>query len=70
MNASNPLEEIAYFTGTDYTVFVVILSLSLAIGIYFGFFSDDLKTAEDYLVGGHRMRTIPIAISLVSRFVY
>lgn len=67
MNESVPFEEVSYFTGLDYTIFILILSLSLAIGIYFGFFSNELKTAEDYLVGGHKMRTIPIAISLVSR---
>lgn len=67
MNESVPFEEVSYFTGLDYSIFIVLLSSSLAIGIYFGFFSDELKTAEDYLVGGHKMRTIPIAISLVSR---
>lgn len=66
MNVTETLEEVAYFTGIDYAVFAVLLSGSLAVGIYFGFFSDELKTAEDYLVGGHQMRTIPIAISLVS----
>lgn len=50
MNASETISEVAYFTNVDYGVLVVILSFSLAIGIYFGFFSDNLKTAEDYLV--------------------
>lgn len=59
----------AYFTAIDYGVLVIILSLSLMIGIYFGFFSDNLKTAEDYLVGGHKMKSIPIAISLVARYL-
>lgn len=68
MNESAPFEEVSYFTGLDYTIFISILSCSLAIGVYFGFFSNELKTAEDYLVGGHKMRTIPIAISLVSRW--
>lgn len=67
MNESVPFEEVSYFTVFDYSIFILILSFSLAIGIYFGFFSNELKTAEDYLVGGHKMRTIPIAISLVSR---
>lgn len=66
MNATVEGIEEAYFTFIDYSVFTGILSMSLAIGIYFGFFSKELKTAEDYLVGGHKMRTIPIAISLVS----
>lgn len=59
----------AYFTAIDYGVLVLLLSLSLLIGIYFGFFSDNLKTAEDYLVGGHKMKSIPIAISLVARYL-
>lgn len=57
----------SYFTFIDYCVFIVILSFSLVIGIYFGFFSDNLKTAEDYLVGAHQMKVVPIAISLVAR---
>lgn len=57
----------AYFSTLDYGVLVFLLSFSLFIGIYFGFFSDNLKTAEDYLVGGHKMKSFPIAISLVAR---
>lgn len=68
MNTSDTASEVAYFTAIDYGVLVAILSCSLLIGIYFGFFSDNLKTAEDYLVGGHRMKSIPIAISLVARY--
>lgn len=69
MNTSETLSQVAYFTEIDYGVLIVILSLSLAIGIYFGFFSDNVKTAEDYLVGGHKMKTLPIAISLVARYI-
>lgn len=68
MNSSETIAEVANFTGIDYGVLAVILSFSTAIGIYFGFFSDNLKTAEDYLVGGHRMKALPIAISLVARY--
>lgn len=63
-------DNVAYFTTIDYTVFISILSVSLAIGIYFGFFSDSLKTTEDYLVGGHKMKAIPIAISMVARCLF
>lgn len=69
MNFSGTETELAYFTGIDYVVLVILLSLSLAIGIYFGFFSKKLKTAEDYLVGGHQMKPFPIAISLVARYI-
>lgn len=52
---------------TDYIVFVVMLLTSMAIGIYFGFFSKAKNTTDEYLMGGKKMKTIPIAISLVAR---
>lgn len=67
MNASETVEEVAYFAALDYGVFIIILMASLSIGIYFGFFSKKLQTAEDYLVGGHKMKTFPVAVSLVAR---
>ncbi|XP_060645921.1 sodium-coupled monocarboxylate transporter 1-like [Drosophila nasuta] len=51
---------------TDYTVFVVMLSMSAAIGVYFGFFAKGKNTTDEYLRGGKKMQTLPIAISLVS----
>ncbi|XP_030369982.1 sodium-coupled monocarboxylate transporter 2 [Scaptodrosophila lebanonensis] len=54
------------FNTVDYVVFVVMLSISAAIGVYFGFFSKGADTTEEYLMGGKRMKTLPIAISLVA----
>lgn len=67
MNSTAAISAAVTFSAIDYGVLVLILSLSLCIGIYFGFFSDNLKTAEDYLLGGHKMKSFPIAISLVAR---
>lgn len=67
MNGTKSFESQAHFAALDYSVFVVILSASMTIGIYFGFFSKNLKTAEDYLVGGHKMKTFPVAVSLMAR---
>lgn len=36
------------FSAIDYDLFIVILAISMAIGIYFGLFSKSLRTAEDY----------------------
>lgn len=55
---------------TDYTVFVLMLSVSAGIGVYFGFFAKAKNTTDEYLRGGKKMQALPIAISLVSRFVY
>lgn len=67
MNASETFVPEVYFVGIDYCVFIVLLLASMAIGVYFGFFSKSLKTAEDYLVGGHKMKPFPVAVSLMAR---
>ncbi|XP_054091958.1 sodium-coupled monocarboxylate transporter 1 isoform X1 [Zeugodacus cucurbitae] len=54
------------FGTVDYAVFVFMLSISLLIGVYFGFFGHVADNTEEYLLGGKRMKTIPIAISLVA----
>lgn len=56
-----------YFTLVDYSLFGILLAVSAAIGLYFGCFGDHEQTTEEYLLGGHKMKTIPIAISLVAR---
>ncbi|XP_032579041.1 sodium-coupled monocarboxylate transporter 2 isoform X1 [Drosophila sechellia] len=55
-----------HFSLTDYIVFSLMLSASAGIGVYFGFFSKAKNTTEEYLQGGKRMPTLPVAISLVS----
>lgn len=69
MNISDTISDVATFTELDYTVFTILLSFSVAIGIYFAFFSGKLKTNEDYVAGGHNMKAIPIGISLVARYL-
>ncbi|SPP82650.1 sodium-coupled monocarboxylate transporter 2-like [Drosophila guanche] len=51
---------------TDFVVFTIMLSASAGIGVYFGFFSKAKNTTEEYLRGGKKMQTLPIAISLVA----
>ncbi|XP_030379943.1 sodium-coupled monocarboxylate transporter 2-like [Scaptodrosophila lebanonensis] len=51
---------------TDYVVFTILLSSSAAIGVYFGFFAKVKNTTEEYLQGGKKMKTLPIAISLIT----
>lgn len=68
MNMTGNFESAGYFAPIDYCVLVVTLVASMAIGIYFGFFSKSLKTAEDYLVGGHKLKIVPVAVSLMARY--
>ncbi|XP_023167231.2 sodium-coupled monocarboxylate transporter 2-like [Drosophila hydei] len=69
MEGSSPISNMSSaltFGITDYVVFVLMLCASLAIGIYFGFFSKAKNTTEEYLRGSKKMQTVPIAISLVA----
>ncbi|XP_055904619.1 sodium-coupled monocarboxylate transporter 2-like [Eupeodes corollae] len=50
----------------DYTILILMLALSTGIGIYFAFFSVKNNTVNEYLLGGKRMTTWPIAISLIA----
>lgn len=68
MNISDTTSDVLTFTELDYTIFFIILSISLTIGVYFALFSDKLKSNEDYLSGGHKMEALPIGISLVARY--
>ncbi|KAH8306384.1 hypothetical protein KR018_009675 [Drosophila ironensis] len=58
--------ETLQFSSMDYVVFTLMLSASAGIGVYFGFFSKAKNTTEEYLQGGKKMPTFPVAISLVS----
>lgn len=64
--AADTIEDLR-FTITDYIVFTLMLSASAGIGVYFGFFSKAKNTTEEYLQGGKKMPTFPVAVSLVSR---
>lgn len=55
------------FIEMDYFVLITTFMSSLAIGIYFALFDKHIESLKDYLFGGHKMKVLPIAISLVAR---
>lgn len=58
------------FGWIDYTVFLLMLTSCIFIGIYFGFIEKKSKKTDDednYLVGGRSMKVFPIAMSLIAR---
>lgn len=56
------------FGWADYTLFSLLLFVSVLIGVYFGFFSDQ-NTTKEYLLGGKRMGSFPVAMSIIARSV-
>lgn len=59
----------ALFGWIEYTIFAVVVILSMAIGVFYGFFKKNNKTNEDFLVGGRSMSIFPVTLSLVCRCV-
>lgn len=59
-----------FFTAFDYGLFGLMLMLSAAIGIYFGFFAKRKQnTTTEYLLGGKDMKFFPIAASLIASHI-
>ncbi|XP_068917916.1 sodium-coupled monocarboxylate transporter 2-like [Tenebrio molitor] len=53
----------------DYVAFAAMLLVSASIGVYFGFFKSRYNTIREYLLGGRKMKIVPIALSItVSQF--
>lgn len=71
-------ESLKYFGAADYAVFVAMLACSTIVGLYFGYKDHQTKrrnkklgletNADDYLVGGRKMKVVPIALSLVASY--
>ncbi|CAG9811867.1 unnamed protein product [Chironomus riparius] len=71
-------ESLKYFGTADYAVFVAMLACSTLVGLYFGYKDHLTKkknkklglqtSADDYLVGGRKMKVVPIALSLVASY--
>lgn len=53
----------------EYAAFVVMLSLSMVIGLYFGCVEGKQNTVSEYLLGGKQMSVFPITMSLIARLV-
>lgn len=55
------------FSWYDYILFGTMLVISAVIGLYFGCFGQKQETTNDYLLGGKKMKVIPVTISLTAR---
>lgn len=55
------------FSWTDYALFILMFGVSIAVGIYYGFFAKQQKTTDSYLLGNKKMNFLPVAMSLVAR---
>lgn len=57
-----------YFTWENYGVLITMLIVSCGIGFFYGFFGPKQETSIDFLLGGSSMGTLPMALSLATRY--
>ena len=57
------------FEWYDIVIFTLTLAVSLGIGLYYAFVGGGQKTTKDYLMGGRKMKTIPVALSMVMSYI-
>jgi len=75
LTVSDVSSSLLHFSTADYGVFGSMLALCALIGIYFALRhpptdekAESADAAEDeYLMGGRRMQTIPVSMSLIAR---
>lgn len=67
-NQTDSLADRFMFGWLDYTLFSMLLLVSILIGVYFAFFSKQDSRTE-YLLGGKRMGCFPVAMSIMARSV-
>lgn len=65
-NVNEIVHEMQRFSWVDYVVFVLMLTISAVVGVYWGFMKKQ-TTQIDYLLGGRNMKVVPVAMSLVAR---
>ncbi|XP_026757920.2 sodium-coupled monocarboxylate transporter 1-like [Galleria mellonella] len=57
------------FNWEDYSVLAVMLIVSCAIGVFYGFFGEKQTSGDDFLLGGSTMGTLPMTLSLATSFI-
>lgn len=69
-------EDYSIYTGVvrkfaipDYVLFAITLLVSAGIGVFYALWDRRHNTPEEFLLGGHKMHVIPVAMSLMVTFV-
>ncbi|KAM9095540.1 sodium-coupled monocarboxylate transporter 1-like [Sarcophilus harrisii] len=57
------------FTKWDYMVFILMLLISAAIGVYYAWKERGKQTETEFLMGGRQMSGVPVSLSLTASFM-
>lgn len=70
MAVYTPREELlSRFTVADYVIFIAMLGVSAAIGVYYAISGNKQKTTKDFFMGGKKMGIFPVAMSILASFM-
>ena len=58
-------ETIGKFHWLDYVVFLLTISISMGIGLFFALTGDRQGTTSEFLMGNRQMKLVPVVISLI-----
>ena len=67
---ANTEDLITRFGWADYLVFIMMLFVSTAIGVFFGCSGTKQKSTTEFFMGGRTMGVFPVAMSLAARFLF
>lgn len=62
-------ELLSRFTVADYVIFIAMLGVSAAIGVYYACTGSKQKTTKDFFMGGQQMGIFPVAMSILASFM-
>lgn len=60
---------VSHFGIVDYVVFVAMLAVSAAIGIYYACSGSKQRTTKEFLLGNRNMSVFPVAMSVLASFL-
>lgn len=66
-NINMAVTESYHFSIPDYVVFLLLLVIYAAIGIYHACTGGKQRTVDEFLLGNRKMNWIPVAFSLLAR---
>lgn len=52
----------------EYVVFMLVLSVSVGIGVFYGCFGSKQKTTREYLLANRQMPAFPVALSQICTY--
>lgn len=57
-----------YFGTVDYIIFALLLTASMAIGLYYAFTGGRQRTMQEFLFADRKMKCLPLSLSLMATF--